>query len=303
MKTVSGKDISKIGIGSYGVGGRGHRDMEITEKGEDKVYVKALTYTLKQGVNFSEIALGYGHGQSLRLFKRALDQSGVDRRDIFLTHSLYPRDLATEDIIQKDVADFYTVMDTSYADSTLVTESLIRKFGQDQVFSLLHQLLTEKKSRYVSLSNARPEAIQEFHREFGESFCAHEGHLSFEIRVLQDKGIFDLCNQLGVTNIIWRPLRRGKTSQHNWDLLRELAETYERTQNQIVLNWMSHLGYHPMVMSTNKKHIDENIAATDFLMSNQDYQRLTDFRPKFSKDTLDENDIVTLANDFEKYES
>ena len=70
METLSGKQISKIGIGSYGVGGRGHRDMEITDKLEDKEYINALVYTLDQGVNFSEIAVGYGHGQSIVLFKK-----------------------------------------------------------------------------------------------------------------------------------------------------------------------------------------------------------------------------------------
>ena len=93
MKTVSGKSISRIGIGSYGIGGRGHRDMEITEKDEDKKYINALLYTLEQGSNFTEIALGYGHGQSLLLFKRALDASSVNRDDVFITHSLYPHDL------------------------------------------------------------------------------------------------------------------------------------------------------------------------------------------------------------------
>jgi len=74
MQTLSGKEISKIGIGSYGIGGRGHRDMLITEKDSDEKYIDALIYTLQKGINFTEISLGYGHGQALELFKRALDK-------------------------------------------------------------------------------------------------------------------------------------------------------------------------------------------------------------------------------------
>ena len=310
METLSGKQISKIGIGSYGIGGRGHRDMEITEKLEDEKYINALVYTLKQGVNFTEIAVGYGHGQSIVLFKKALDISSVNREDVFLTHSLYPRDLLSIKEADQDVASFYEIMETDYADSTLVTQSFINKFGESPTYSFLHNLLKSGKTRFVSLSNANSECIRNFKKEFTDKFYAHEGHLSFEIRVLQDKGIFNVCDELGIKNIIWRPLRRNKTFLHNWELLVELAKKYQRTQGQIVLNWMCNSGYSPMVMSSSIKHIDDNIASTNFSMSPEDYKRMNDFRPptlnynppKIDWDNPNEGDsIVTLVNDFEKH--
>ncbi len=308
MKTVSGKNISKIGIGTYGIGGRGHRDMAITEQVDDTEHFDALVYTLEKGVNFTEIALGYGHGRSLALFKMALDESSVDRKDIFLTHSLYPRDLASIEIVNQDIARFYETMGTDYADSTLVTQSFIAKFGELPSYTLLHKLLRSGKTRFVSLSNASPRCIRAFKKEFGNTFYAHEGHLSFEVRAVQDKGVFGTCDELGVKNIIWRPLRRNLTLKHNWPLLVELAKKYDATQSQIILNWICYLGYSPMVFSTNKKHIDENVASTDFQMSESDYQRMTDFRPssyhppKIDWEKEGEGDsIVTLVNDFEKH--
>lgn len=306
--TFSGKDISQIGIGSYGIGGRGHRDMAITEKAEDVKYVDALVHMLNRGMNFTEIALGYGKGRSIELFKQALDKSQVVRADIFLTHSLYPRDLPTVGVISQDIEKFHKVMETDYADSTLVTQSLILKFGEEVVYATLHSLLNTGKTRYVSLSNASPLWIERFKHEFGEKFYAHEGHLSFEIRALQDKGIFKLCDDLGVKNIIWRPLRRNKTLQYNWELLTELAEKYQKTKSQIILNWICHLGYRPMVFSTNTSHIDENIASTDFEMSEDDYQKVTQFRPRnYYPPIVDweglgiDGDIVALVSDFEAH--
>ena len=308
MKAKSGAPISKIGIGSYGIGGRGHRDMDITEKDEDQKYIDALVYTLKKGVNFTEIALGYGHGQSLALFKQAFDKSSVDRQDFFLTHSLYPRDLSTIAVASEDIANFYKIAATDYADSTLITQSMLLKFGEKEVYKLLHQLLDDGKTRYVSLSNASPNWIRAFKKEFGDSFIAHEGHLSFEVRTLQDKGVFQTCDELGVKNIIWRPLRRNKTIQHNWELLVELADKYRKTQSQIVLNWICTLGYNPMVFSTSPEHIDENIAAVDFQMSAEDYKRMNDFRPEnYQPSSVDwegqsiDDDIVALANNFEEH--
>ncbi len=308
MKTSSGKDVSKIGIGSYGIGGRGHRDMNITEKESDQKYIDALVYTLEKGINFTEIALGYGHGQSLKLFKHALDKSSIAREDIFLTHSLYPRDLPDIEVINQDVASFYRIMNTDYADSTLVTQGLIMQFGEEATYYLLDKLLETGKTKYVSLSNASPKWIIEFKKKFGDKFIAHEGHLSFEIRALQDKGVFEACKKLGVENIIWRPLRRNKTFDHNWELLIELAKKYNKTQSQIILNWICYLGYRPMVFSTNKDHINENVTAPDFDMTPEDYRRMTDFRapdyqpPEVDWEGIDGGDeVVSLASEFENH--
>lgn len=307
MQTKSGKPLSKIGIGSYGIGGLGHRDMSITNKDDDQVYIDALVYTLEKGINFTEIALGYGQGATLRLFKQALDKSNVDREDVFITHSLYPRDLADMAVIKADVEEFYKVMQTDYADSTLVTQGLIMKFGEGETYELLHGLLSSGRARYVSLSNASPSWIRKFKNEFGDAFFAHEGHLSFEIREVLEEGVFDTCTELGVKNIIWRPLRQNRTFRHNWPLLVELAEKHHKTQSQIVLNWIYSLGYSPMVMSTTPKHIDENIAATEFVMSEEDYRRMNEFRPpnyhppKVGWEGIGGgDDVVLLANNFER---
>lgn len=224
MKTLSGKDISKIGIGTYGVGGRGHRDMDLTEKAQDEQYIDALVYTLEKGFNFTEISLGYGHGNAVSLFKKSLDKSSVLREDIFITHSLYPRDLSSMEEVSKDIKSFYTMLKTDYADSTLVTQSFLVKFEKENPFLLLHSLLDSGKTRFVSLSNASPECIRNFKIEFGDKFYAHEGHLSFEVRALQDKGVFETCEELSVKNIIWRPFRRGETFAHNWGLLAQLSD-------------------------------------------------------------------------------
>lgn len=305
--TLSREQLSKIGIGSYGIGGRGHRGTEITEKEADEVYINAVAYTLNKGSNFTEISMGYGHGKSLELFKQGLDRSSVTREDVFITHSFYPRDVSSIVDMQNDMESFLQVLKTDYADSVLVTQPLILQFGEVEVFAFLHSLLDSKKTRYVSLSNAGVAMIKRFKQEFSDLFFAHEGHLSFEVRTLQDKGIFELCNNLNVESIIWRPLRRSATLSHNWPLLKELAEKYDKSFSQIILNWMTRLSYRPMVFSTNTNHIDENLESLTFKMSETDYARLTNFRPVVdSLPSIDwdgvgiDDDIVGLVRDIDQ---
>lgn len=308
MQTKSMKNLSHIGIGTYGIGGRGHRDMPLTEQQDDQVYIDALRYMLTHGINFMELSMGYGHGHAARIVGQVLRGSEMNREDIFITHSLYPRDLENLALIDQDVADFYETLDTDYADSTLVTQSLILKFGRDVVYRKLHELLDSGKSRYVSLSNASPNWIRDFKETFGDKFIAHEGHLSFEVRSLQDNDVFAVCDELSVKNIVWRPLGRGGSVQRNWPLLEELSSRYDKTQSQIILNWIVHCGYAPMIFSTNKNHIDENIEALNFEMSAEDYSRMDIFRPEgyalpeihWETEQIDD-DIVAQVNGFDGY--
>ena len=277
-KTISGKDLFWLGIGTYGIGGRGHRDLQLTEKQEDEKYIEALLFSLEKGMNFSEISLGYGHGNAARLFSQTIYGSKIGRKDLFLTNSIYPRDFDKYEEVEKDIDRMYEVFNTDYFDSTLVTQSLVSKYGKENVYTTLNSLLKSGRTRFVSLSNSSKDFIRDFHKEFGDKFHAHETNLAFEMRLNQDEGIFDLCNSLNVLNVIWRPLRRNLTAQKNWDILIELSEKYDKTQNQIILNWIKHLGYLPMVMSSSIEHIKENISAGNFTMEDIDYIRINRFR-------------------------
>lgn len=307
MKTLSGNELSKLGIGTYGIGGRGHRNMDLTEKDEDKLYLDALIYTFAKGLNFTEISLGYGHGEAIRLFKTALDMSPIRREDLFITHSLYPNDLKSINTINNDTASFYKIMGTNYADSTLVTQSMLLIYGEETIYKFLRELLKEGKTRFVSLSNASPSWIKKFKKEFGESFFAHEGHISFEIRALQDKRVLSTCDELGVKNIIWRPFGRKATLNRGWELLSELSAKYGKSEGQIILSWMVKRGYMPMVFSTNTKHIDENCDAVDLEIDKNDYDAIDIFRPpNYTQPHIDwegkgiDLDLVSLISDFDK---
>jgi diketogulonate reductase-like aldo/keto reductase/8-oxo-dGTP pyrophosphatase MutT (NUDIX family) len=309
VTTKSGLELSKIGQGTWGIGGFGHRTMELTGVKPDSVYIDALKHSFGLGINFTEVSMGYGHGNSARLLAEAIASGAVRREDLFVTHSIYPSDVPYYSDVENDIEEFHRVFATDYADSTLVTLSLLNQFGNTVVYDLLHKLLSLGKTRYVSLSNASPKAIREFVEEFGGMFFAHEGHISFEVRALQGKGVFDTCNDLGVSNIIWMPLRSGKTKSNNWPFLIGLSEKYGKSISQIVLNWLTiHHGYMPMVMSTNIAHIDDNIASIRFKMDDVDYRLIDLWRPEhyFPPEIDWEKDgqggsIVSLVVDFEKH--
>lgn len=297
-KTKSGKELSHIGIGTWGIGGRGHRDMELTDVKDRSVYLSAIKFQIETGYNFSEISLGYGYGNSAQIMAEGIKESGVNRNDLFLTNSVYPRDIIDFKVLTDDIDKIYEVFQTDYFDSTLITQSLVVKFGYDNVVAMLWDLLKSNRTRYISISNANKTFIKQLYQEFGDKLYAHETHLSFEIRLCQDEGIFELTDQLGIQTIIWRPLRQGRTAQHNWEPLVRLSEKYGKTQNQIVLNWMKSLGFKPEVFSTSLEHIRENWEAMQFELTKGEYDELTNYRipdyvpPKINWDNLGNGDSL-----------
>ena len=84
---------------------------------------------------------------------------------------------------------------------------------------------------------------------------------------------------LNLDFVAYQPLRRNRTHLRNYDLLVELSRRYNKSQNQIILNWIiKEKNIKVLIKSTNCNRIDENIESLNFKMEKNDYKRLNDFK-------------------------
>src|SRR5690606_17955639 len=113
-------------------------------------------------------------GKSADLFVKAMKESSLDRNDLFITHSLWPKDINVIDDAYRDVETMEKLFSTECFDSTLITLSFIVKFGEVESFKLINSLLQSGRTKYISLSNSNPQTIQRFKEAFGDLFYAHE---------------------------------------------------------------------------------------------------------------------------------
>jgi diketogulonate reductase-like aldo/keto reductase len=282
---------SPVGLGTYGIGGRGHRDVALTEQADDRTYLDATVHALDAGIDFTEVSMGYGHGNAARLLAQAADRSQRGRDGLFVTHALYPRDLAGWDTIQDDTNSFYQLFD-GRADSTLVTQSLLLTFDPSDVYAWLHEELDAGRTRYVSLSNAGAAWVERFATEFGDRFFAHETHIGFNSREVIDAGVVDATDRHHVRTHVWRPLGRGRIEADPPVVLTELAQRYDTTPGGVTLAWLVQHGWHPMVFSTNTDHIDANLKAATLELDNVDRETIDRYRATGSDDALDWDDVA-----------
>lgn len=273
-----------MGIGTWGIGGF----MEADNNNDDTKQIESLAYTLNKGINYVETVYMYAQGKAVDLLSKAVKKSGKDRGDIFITLSVYQKDASTIGDAEKRINDFLKTFEMDYIDSIQFTMGLVNGLGIDSIKMMVDKMINEGKTRFTSLTNSSPEFLKTYHEAFGDKLFAHEGVFNFEVRENEKFGLTKYAQHNDILNVVFQPLRRNLTAARNWSILVELSKKYNKTQNQILLNWIVSKGYFPLVKSSTIAHIDENLASLDFQIESGDLDRLNNFEiPNYTSPKID----------------
>jgi diketogulonate reductase-like aldo/keto reductase len=276
-----------MGIGTWGIGGF----MDADPNNDDNRQIDAIVHSLSKGVNYVETVYMYAQGKAVDILTKALKKSGVNRDNIFITLSVYQRDARSVQEAEKRVNDFLRTLGTEYVDSVQFTMGLVNDLSLNSTKALVEKMFSQGKTRFTSLTNSSPEFLKTYHKVFGDKLFAHEGVFNFEVRENEKFGLTEYAQKNGILNVIFQPLRRNKTAARNWPLLVELSKKYGKTQNQILLNWITSKGFFPLVKSSTKQHIDENLASFEFKIDVSDLNKLNSFViPGYKSPNIDWNE-------------
>jgi len=271
---IDRNSLSKIGIGTWGIGGFQARDV----RNDDKKQIEALSYSFTKGINYIVCNMFYAEGYAVKLVSKAVQVSGVKRKDIFITLTLSPRSVQSIQACKEELKKFSKISGFEYIDSIQIPMISIVRIGFNKMVDFIHTLLKEKRARYVNIVNSNLEYLKKWHNEFQDKLFAHEVGFNFEVRDNEEFGNMKYAIDYDILNVIFQPLRRNKIAQKNYDLLVSLAKKYRKTQNQIMLNWISSKGYLPIIKSDSIAHIDENLGAFDFKIDPDDIRKIDEFR-------------------------
>jgi diketogulonate reductase-like aldo/keto reductase len=281
---LSIEKLSKIGIGTWGLGGFAERD----SKNNDTKQIEAATYMFNKGMNFFEVSMWAAGGHSARIMSEALDKSDLKREDVFITQAIYDHNNETFDTAKDEVNQFLKIFNTKYLDVVEFSPSAFNKYGYENVIQFLHELLDSGQTRYIGTMNASLNIVEKLQKEFKDRFIWLEQGYNFEIREIEREGIFEFARKHNILNIVYQPLRRNRTANRNWELLVELSEKYDKTQNQIILNWIVSKGYKPITKSETLLHIDEALESLEFEIEENDLKLIDEFKPKgYSSQVID----------------
>lgn len=274
---INKSDFSQFGIGTFGIGGF----MEKNPSSDDRLQIDAIRYSLERGLNYLDISFLYAEGYTNELVRDAL--KGIDKDKLFVNAKL--GNIESPQDIEKQLDEYLDFFDFDYIDSFQIhSPSRIKPVGIEKTTEAIMRLVDKQKTRYFSVSNFGPENLKKAQEASGHDVFSLENDYSFDVRPCEDIGLLDYCKQYDILFIPYRPIRRegrGLVSNLNYQILTEIAEKYQKSQNQILLNWYAWKeGVMSIVKSTNQRHIDENLASFDFKMTEAEYKKLDNFRIK-----------------------
>jgi aryl-alcohol dehydrogenase-like predicted oxidoreductase len=177
----------------------------------------------------------------------------------------------------------------------------------EETFGALGELVGEGKVRFLGISEAAPDTIARAHGTFPLS--AVQSEYSLFTRDPED-GVLERCRELGIGFVPFSPLGRGmlsgaltsteqfgpgdfrrgspRFSDDNFDAnlatvgrLSELARDKEVTPAQLALAWVLDRGDDivPIPGTKRRSYLEENVAATEIELSDEDRARIEDLAP------------------------
>ncbi len=229
------------------------------EEAEEAVYI-----AIKNGYRLIDTAQYYGDeigvGKGVR---KAIEEGIVKREDIFVTSKIY----ASTDH-NKAIEKSLNNLDLNYIDLLLIHQP---GFDDKQTMEKYYK---EGKLKAIGISNYyTKEAIDEVlsYAEIVPAVIQNENHIYYQNNELQE-----YVKQYGIIIESWYPFGgRGHTSENfNNEVIKELAEKYNKTSAQIILRWQLQAGYIASPGSRNPDHIKENISIFDFELSDEDMKKI-----------------------------
>ena len=232
------------------------------EEAEEAVYI-----AIKNGYRLIDTAQYYGDeigvGKGVR---KAIEEGIVKREDIFVTSKIY----ASTDH-NKAIEKSLNNLDLDYIDLLLIHQP---GFDDKGLYQTMEKYYKEGKLKAIGISNYyTKEAIDEVlsYAEIVPAVIQNENHIYYQNNELQE-----YVKQYGIIIESWYPFGgRGHTSENfNNEVIKELAEKYNKTSAQIILRWQLQAGYIAIPGSRNPDHIKENISIFDFELSDEDMKKI-----------------------------
>ncbi|WON93716.1 MULTISPECIES: aldo/keto reductase [unclassified Sphingobacterium] len=315
MKTrklgTQGLEIPMIGLGCMGMSSFASTG-DIYGKANEKESIATIHRSLELGGNFLDTADLYGPFENERLISRAI----CGKRNDYILASKFGFEIDDNDqvtwringrpeYIRKSIERSLKNLDTDVIDLYYMHRP-DPNVPIEETVGAMGELVTAGKVRYLGISEVSAEQISKAHATF--PITAVQNEISLFGREVEINGVYNLTQELGIGLVAYSPLGRGfitgeikspddipeddfrrliprfqgEQFYKNLDLVRELEQIGKEkdvTSSQLALAWLIQKGIVPIPGTKRVRYVEQNIAATDILLTAEDLQRIEAILP------------------------
>lgn len=225
---------------------------------------RCVSDALSVGYRMIDTAQFYANEEAVG---RAMAKSSVARRDIFLITKVWITRSGEERALAS-IDESLTKLGTDYVDLVLVHQPYGDYYG---TYRALEKALDGGKTRAIGLSNFYKDRYVDLvhHSRIVPAITQLETNV-FSQQTLMRK----LFSETGTKIMAWGPMAQGKEDFLNNEILKSLAEKYNKSITQIGLRFLVQQGIPVIPKSTNIERMKENIEIFDFSISDEDMGKL-----------------------------
>jgi diketogulonate reductase-like aldo/keto reductase len=242
---------------------------------EGNVFSGTITYDTKE--LRSAIELGYRlidtaiYYRNEAVIGKAVKESGIDRSEFFITSKI-PEKVefsGTNELVRQYVDASLDALDLGYIDLYLIHFPLESNEENLRVWRVLEEYVNQGLIRSIGVSNFNEAQLAYVldHCQIKpvlNQFLSYPGH--------HNQSLIDYCKANDVIPEAYQSIK--KVEPQTIEVLHEIAKGYNKTWQQIVLNYQINEGMVVIPKSHNPKHQQENIEVLDFTLSADDQKQI-----------------------------
>jgi len=205
----------------------------------------------------------------------AIKQSGVERKDLFITTKLWVQDAGYENT-KKAFEKSLNKLQLDYLDLYLIHQPYGDVHGS---WRAMEELYKQGLVKAIGVSNFQQDRVMDMimFNEIAPAVNQIETH-PFNQQVESQQFLID--NKVQIES--WGPFAEGKHNIFSHELLLALAAKYQKSVAQVILRWLTQRGVVAIPKSVKKERIKENFNSLDFELEAEDMASIATLDTKTS---------------------
>lgn len=255
---------------------------------DQQVCKESVLSALKTGYRLIDTAACYGNEKAVG---EAVRESGIDRKDLFLTSKVWIQDAGYE----KTLRSFEKTLEnlnTDYLDLYLIHMPYGDYHGS---WRAMEELYRNGKIKAIGVCNFLPDRLTDLilSHEIVPAVNQIELHPFCQQRTLRQ-----IMARYGIVPMAWAPFAEGQNGIFSHPVLAEIGKQYGKTPAQVVLRWLRQEGVVAIPKSVHAERIAQNFAVDDFELSPADMVQIgaLDTGKPLILDVPNVNEVYRLHN-------